>query len=82
VADLAVVYLSFLDDAFNSDTGRFRNFMSYERNWLEEVGSEDSHGRALWALGVTAGLARDLWRLARNRVPDSRHSGIPSAQQR
>jgi hypothetical protein len=58
VADLAVVYLSFLDDAFNSDTGRFRNFMSYERNWLEEVGSEDSHGRALWALGVTAGLAR------------------------
>jgi len=58
VEDLAVVYLSFLDDAFNSDTGRFRNFMSYERNWLEKVGSEDSHGRALWALGVTAGLGR------------------------
>jgi hypothetical protein len=58
VADLAVVYLSFLDDAFNPDTGRFRNFMSYERKWLEEVGSEDSHGRALWALGVTAGLGR------------------------
>ena len=31
--------------------GRFRNFMSYSRDWLEECGSEDSHGRALWALG-------------------------------
>ena len=32
-------------------TGRFRNFLSFDRRWLEEVGSEDSHGRALWALG-------------------------------
>jgi glycosyltransferase involved in cell wall biosynthesis len=55
LADLSAIYLSFLDDAFNPDTGRFRNFMSYERKWLEEVGSEDSHGRALWALGVMAG---------------------------
>jgi glycosyltransferase involved in cell wall biosynthesis len=55
VADLAAIYLSFMDNAFNSDTGRFRNFMSYDRKWLEEVGSEDSHGRAVWALGVTAG---------------------------
>ena len=58
VADLSAIYLSFLDDAFNSDAGRFRNFMSYERQWLEEVGSEDSHGRALWALGVMAGCGR------------------------
>lgn len=55
LADLSAIYLSFLDDAFNPDTGRFRNFMSYGRRWLEEVGSEDSHGRALWALGVMAG---------------------------
>lgn len=55
LADLSAIYLSFLDDAFNPDTGRFRNFMSYGRKWLEEVGSEDSHGRALWALGVMAG---------------------------
>ena len=55
IADLPATYLSFLDDAFNPDTGRFRNFMSYERKWLEEVGSEDSHGRAVWALGVMAG---------------------------
>ncbi len=43
-------YLAFLVHAFNEDTGRFRNFMSYDRGWLEEVGSEDSHGRSLWAV--------------------------------
>ncbi len=53
--ELSSNYLSFLDSAFDSDTGRFRNFMSYERKWLETIGSEDSHGRALWALGVLAG---------------------------
>jgi glycosyltransferase involved in cell wall biosynthesis len=53
--ELSSIYLSFLDDAFDPETGRFRNFMSYERKWLESVGSEDSHGRALWALGVMAG---------------------------
>jgi glycosyltransferase involved in cell wall biosynthesis len=41
----------FLQHAWNPDVGRFRNFMSFERRWLEPVGSEDSHGRALWALG-------------------------------
>jgi glycosyltransferase involved in cell wall biosynthesis len=45
-------YLSFLHHAFNADTGGFRNFMSYSRVWLEEQGSEDSHGRAMWSLGV------------------------------
>ena len=39
-------------DAFNGENGRFRNFMSYDRRWLEESGSEDAHGRALWGLGV------------------------------
>jgi hypothetical protein len=46
------VYLSFIYHAFNYDRGRFRNFMSYDRKWLEEVGSEDSHARAIWGLGV------------------------------
>jgi glycosyltransferase involved in cell wall biosynthesis len=64
VADLSAIYLSFLDDAFNPDAGRFRNFMSYDRTWLEEVGSEDSHGRTLWALGVTAGWARSSGQVA------------------
>jgi glycosyltransferase involved in cell wall biosynthesis len=44
-------YLGFLLYAFNDETGRFRNFMSYTRQWQEEVGSEDAHGRALWGLG-------------------------------
>lgn len=50
--DLADRYLSFLHYAFNEKTGRFRNFMDYSRQWLEERGSEDSHGRAVWSLGV------------------------------
>lgn len=45
-------YLAFLGYAFNVRTGHFRNFMDYQRNWLEESGSDDSHGRALWALGT------------------------------
>ncbi len=44
-------YLAFLGYAFNPETRRFRNFMDYQRNWLEEKGSDDSHGRALWSLG-------------------------------
>ncbi len=44
-------YLAFLNYALDPESGRMRNFMSYERKWLEEVGSEDSHGRAVWALG-------------------------------
>jgi glycosyltransferase involved in cell wall biosynthesis len=44
-------YLAFIWYAFNPETKRFRNFMDFQRNWLEETGSDDSHGRALWALG-------------------------------
>lgn len=44
-------YLAFLGFAFNDRTKRFRNFMDYQRNWIEESGSDDSNGRALWALG-------------------------------
>ncbi len=53
-------YLSFLLHAFNEDTGRFYNFMSYSRLWLEEfAGSEDSHGRALWSLGTAVNSAKN-----------------------
>jgi glycosyltransferase involved in cell wall biosynthesis len=57
--DLAPRYLGFLWHAFNPAAGRFRNFFAYNRQWLEEVGSEDSHGRALWALGMVLGRSRD-----------------------
>src|SRR5437016_70511 len=53
--ELASRYLAFVGYAFNTETGRFRNFMDYQRNWLEESGSDDSHGRTLWALGTLLG---------------------------
>lgn len=54
-SELASRYLAFVWYGFNTETGRFRNFMDYQRQWLEECGSEDSHGRALWALGTVLG---------------------------
>jgi glycosyltransferase involved in cell wall biosynthesis len=47
-------FAAFIQHAWNPDTGRFRNFMSFDRRWLEPSGSEDSHGRTLWALGECA----------------------------
>jgi len=56
---------AFVQHAWNPDSGRFRNFMGFDRSWLEASGSEDSHGRTLWALGVCAGrdaiASRRLW---------------------
>ncbi len=54
--DLASRYLAFLGHALNPMNGRFRNFLSYARTWSEAQGSEDCHGRAVWALGAV--LAR------------------------
>ena len=58
--EMANTYLSFLQHAYDEDTGRFRNFMSYDRRWLEEVGSEDSHARALWGLGFAVANAPNV----------------------
>jgi glycosyltransferase involved in cell wall biosynthesis len=52
-------YLAFLWLAFNTDRGRFRNFLGYDRRWLEDIGSDDSHGRALWSVGKVLGHSRD-----------------------
>jgi glycosyltransferase involved in cell wall biosynthesis len=48
---LTARFAAFIQHAWNPDTKRFRNFMSFDRRWLEDQGSEDSHGRTLWALG-------------------------------
>nr|WP_208402990.1 glycosyltransferase family 4 protein [Sphingomonas japonica] len=48
------IYASFVQYAWNPDARRFRNFMNFDRTWCEDTGSEDSNGRAIWALGVTA----------------------------
>ena len=50
--DWPLRYLAFLEHAFNPEKKRFRNFFGYDHHWIEEQGSEDSHGRALWALGT------------------------------
>ena len=57
-------YLGFLLYAYNDKTGRFRNFMTYSRQWMEEVGSEDAHGRALWCLGKAVAFLDDPGHLA------------------
>jgi len=56
--DLACRYLSFLNHALNGSLGYFRNFMGYDRRWLEETGSEDSHGRAMWGLGMAVAFSQ------------------------
>jgi glycosyltransferase involved in cell wall biosynthesis len=53
-SEITARFAAFIQHAWNPDTRRFRNFMSYERRWLEESGSEDSHGRTLWALAECA----------------------------
>lgn len=64
IEDAMDVYLGFMAAGLDSSTGRYRNFMNYDRTWVCEEGSEDSHGRALWALGTVAGRSRsDSYRL-------------------
>jgi hypothetical protein len=59
---IASTSLSFLHDAQLED-GRFHNFMSHARAWLDEVGTPDSIGRAIWALGYGMRYApKDSWR--------------------
>ncbi|MBV8246473.1 MAG: hypothetical protein JOZ38_11160 [Candidatus Eremiobacteraeota bacterium] len=61
-ARLATIYLSFLHDA-QMECGRFHNFMSYERQWLDDCGTQDSIGRAIWSLGYGIRCApRDSWK--------------------
>ena len=55
VRALGTTYAAFLLHAFDPAVGRFHNHMSFDRHWLDQPGSEDCHGRALWALGTAAG---------------------------
>lgn len=56
---LATRYLAFVAYAFDPVRLRFRNFMSYGRRFSEDLGSDDSHGHAVWALGTAVGRASD-----------------------
>jgi glycosyltransferase involved in cell wall biosynthesis len=55
VRALATTYAAFLEYAFNPKLARFHNFLGIDRRWLDEKGSEDCHGRAIWALGTAVG---------------------------
>ncbi|MBO9722782.1 MAG: glycosyltransferase family 4 protein [Novosphingobium sp.] len=55
----SLVYAAFVQSAWNPELGRFRNFMRFDRSWCEDEGSEDSNGRAVWALGQTCERAPD-----------------------
>jgi len=59
VSQIGTRYLAFVSYAFDANRLRFRNFMSYSRQWSEDVGSQDSHGHAVWALGATIGRSAD-----------------------
>jgi hypothetical protein len=59
VERLACSYMAFLWHAFNTNNRRFRNFMGHDRQWLEQKGSEDSHARALWAVGTALGRSKN-----------------------
>ncbi len=65
---MILTFAAFVQHAFNPDSKRFRNFMSFDRRWLEPQGSEDSHGRTLWSLGAVArhdtSAARRRWAVA------------------
>jgi glycosyltransferase involved in cell wall biosynthesis len=75
VRALASRYLGFVNYAFDRPSGRFRNFLSYGRQWLEPLGSEDSQGRALWALGAVVGRANDPGR--HSLAGDLFHAALP-----
>ncbi|HEY5936645.1 MAG TPA: glycosyltransferase family 4 protein, partial [Kofleriaceae bacterium] len=73
---LATRYLAFVSHAFEPKTRRFRNFMSYGREWTEAVGSDDCHGRAMWALGAVIGRSTDPGR--QSLAGGLFHAGLPS----
>ncbi|RYG31789.1 glycosyltransferase, partial [bacterium] len=80
--DLATLATTFTEYGFSADRGLFRNFMAYDRRWLETVGSDDSNGRTIWALATALNhsndssvreIARELLEPALRELPDFEH---------
>lgn len=82
---LSHIYLGFVAHAFNQEAQAFRNFMSYERLWLEDRGSDDAQGRTMRALGITARSGCDAnvrtvaMQLFDQALPQIRHITSPRA---
>ncbi len=77
VRALATRYLAFVNHAFDETSGRFHNFLTYARTWHDEAGSDDSHGRALWALGSVVARSSDAGR--RGLGARLFHGALPAA---
>jgi hypothetical protein len=58
--DLAAIYLRFVLDA-RTATGRFHNRRRADGTWMDDVGSDDSQGRAFWGLGTVARHGPAQW---------------------
>jgi glycosyltransferase involved in cell wall biosynthesis len=76
LSSLSARYLAFVSHAFQRTRGRFRNFMTFSRCFSEECGSEDCHGRALWALGAVASRTADRGRRTVGR--ELFHAALPA----
>lgn len=72
---LGARYLAFVRYAFDTVLGRFRNFLTFDRRWVDELGSDDSHGRTVWALGTVVGRSPETGR--RNLASDLFHGALP-----
>lgn len=59
LCSVADAYAAFLNHAFDSPSGRFRNFLGFDRRWVDEEGSDDCLGRAVWALGSCVGRSQN-----------------------
>lgn len=59
INSLQETYAAFINYAFDENTRLFRNILSFDRKWLEERGSEDSNGRAIWALGIVINRSKN-----------------------
>jgi glycosyltransferase involved in cell wall biosynthesis len=77
VRALATRYLAFMSYAIDEKSGRFNNFLTYERTWHSGPGSDDSHGRALWALGAVVSRSADPGR--RGLGTRLFHGALPAA---
>ena len=58
IQELSSRYSAFVNYAFSKKKKHFRNFMGYDRKWIEDVGSDDCQGRSIWALGTCAGRSK------------------------
>ncbi len=79
VRSLATRYLAFVNHAFDEGSGRFSNFLTYARVWHEGPGSDDSHGRAVWALGAVIGRTADPGR--RGLAARIFHGALPATRE-